>query len=176
MSCKCHSKSSDKKSQKMQSEKYAELEAYIDKLQISKDPGRKRGFLIQILHRAQHIFGYLPEEVQQFICTKLAISRAEVYGVISFYSYFTDKPIGRFKINVCMGTACFVKGAGKVLDEFKRVLDVEEGHTTKDGKYFLGSLRCVGACSLAPVVRVNDKIYGNVTADMINDIIKDCVE
>ena len=83
---------------------------------------------------------------------------------------------GRYKINVCTGTACFVKGASKVLDEFKRRLDIKEGETTGDGKFFLGALRCVGACSLAPVVMVNDKVYGNMTAEKVADILKECTE
>ena len=98
---------------------------------------------------------YIAEEVQKFVAARLKLSPAEIYGVISFYSYFTDKPVGRYKINVCTGTACFVKGASKVLDEFKRRLDIKEGETTGDGKFFLGALRCVGACSLAPVVMVS---------------------
>ena len=123
-----------------------------------------------------YIFGYLPEEVQKYIAERLKISHAEVYGVISFYSYFTDKPVGRYKINVCIGTACFVKGAGKVLEEFKRHLNIKEGETSEDGKFFLGSLRCVGACSLAPVVMVNDRVYGNVTAEKVSDILKECTD
>lgn len=136
----------------------------------------RRGSLIQILHRAQHLFGYLSEEVQSFVAARLNISRAEVYGVISFYSYFIDQPIGRYKINVCTGTACFVKGAPKVLDEFKRRLEIREGESTPDGKFFLGALRCVGACSLAPVVMVNEKVYGNVTAEKVADILQDCAD
>lgn len=156
--------------------KFDELGRYIDSLDVDKVPDRRRGSLIQILHRAQHIFGYLPEEVQSFVAARLNISRAEVYGVISFYSYFTDKPVGRYKINVCTGTACFVKGAPKVLDELRRRLNIREGETTPDGKFFLGALRCVGACSLAPVVMVNDRVYGNMTADKVADVLKDCGE
>jgi len=152
----------------------AELEAYIDGLGLTDDVDRNRGFLIQSLHRAQHIFGYLPESVQTFVARKLGLQLTEVYGVISFYSYFTDKPQGKYKINVCMGTACFVKGADKVLEELKRYLNINVGETTEDKKYFLGALRCVGACSLAPVVMVNDKVYGSVTTKMIPDIIQDC--
>jgi len=152
----------------------AELEAFMNALPLTEFPERNRGFLIESLHKAQGLFGYLPEAVQAFVAKKLGLHLSEVYGVISFYSYFTDVPQGKFKINVCMGTACFVKGADKVLEEFKRYLHVEVGQTTADQRYFLGSLRCVGACSLAPVVMANDRVYGNVTTKMIPDIIAEC--
>ncbi len=155
-------------------EKRQALESYIDSLPLSDNPDRNRGFLIQSLHKAQEIFTYLPGCVQQFVADKLKLHRSEVYGVISFYSFFTDQPVGRYKINVCTGTACFVKGANKILDEFKRYLNIKEGETTEDGKFSLGALRCVGACSLAPVVMLNDKVYGNVTTKMVPEIINDC--
>jgi NADH:ubiquinone oxidoreductase subunit E len=155
-------------------EKRAELEAYIASLPLSDDREKNRGYLIQSLHKAQEIFTYLPESVQLFVADKLKLHLSEVYGVVSFYSFFTDTPVGDYKINVCTGTACFVKGAGGILDEFKRYLNLEEGETAEDGKFSLGGLRCVGACSLAPVVMVNDKVYGNVTKQMVPEIINDC--
>jgi NADH:ubiquinone oxidoreductase subunit E len=155
-------------------EKRAELEAYIGTLPIGPDRERNRGLLIQCLHKAQEIFGYLPEEVQMFVAKPLNLHLSEVYGVVSFYSFFTDKPVGRYRISVCMGTACFVRGATKVLDEFKRYLTVSEGETTPDGKFTLGALRCVGACSLAPVVSVNGRVYGNVAPKKVADILEDC--
>lgn len=155
-------------------EQFAELEGYIDSLPLTDDKDTNRGFLIQILHRAQNIYGYLPPEVQQHVADRLKIFRSEVYGVISFYSYFTDKPIGHFKINVCTGTACFVKGASKIVEELSRTLGVKEGETTEDGKFFLGALRCVGTCSLAPVVMVNDRVYAHVTPSMVKEILADC--
>lgn len=159
------------------SEKFAELDRFITELlSRGEPPERRRGNLIQILHRAQHIFGYLPEEVQKFVAERLDLPRSEIYGVISFYSYFTDQPVGRYKINVCTGTACFVKGAPKVLDEFKRQLNIREGESTPDGKFFLGALRCVGACSLAPVVMVNERVYGNMTADKVAGILAECTD
>ena len=157
-------------------EKKAELDKYIDTLSITKDIENNRGYLIQVLHRAQNIFSFLPESIQLYVADQLHLHLSEVYGVISFYSYFTDKPVGKYKINVCTGTACFVKGAGKILDELKRYLSIEEGETTPDGKFSLGGLRCVGACSWAPVVMVNDKVYGYVTTDMVPQIISDCKE
>ena len=178
MTCACHRSETEPPQGLFQQypEKKAALAAYIDSLPLEENPQRNRGFLIQSLHRAQHIFGYLPSEVQQYVGKRLGLQPADVYGVISFYSYFTDKPVGRYKINVCTGTACFVKGANKVLDEFKRYSNIREGESTPDGKFFLGALRCLGACSLAPVVMVNDRVYGNVTAKMVPDIINDCVE
>lgn len=155
-------------------EKTAELTAYIDSLPVSGDRDRDRGLLIQCLHRAQDIFSYLPVSVQLFVADKLGLHLSEVYGVISFYSYFTDKPVGRYKINVCLGTACFVRGADKISAEFQRFLNIKEGEMTPDGKFSLGGLRCVGACSLAPVVMVNDKVYGEVTAKMVPEIIGEC--
>lgn len=170
MSCNCCCSGQE------HSPKFEELDRYIASLPLEETPERNRGFLIQTLHKAQSLFGYLPEDVQKFVATRLKLSPAEVYGVISFYSYFTDKPVGRYKINVCTGTACFVKGAFKVLDEFKRRLNLNEGQTTPDGKFFLGALRCVGACSLAPVVMINDKVYGNMTAEKVADILKECTD
>ena len=155
-------------------EKRAELEAYLDTLPVSSDRDRNRGLLIQCLHRAQDLFGYLPEELQKFVADKLGLHLSEVYGVISFYSFFTDTPRGEYQINVCTGTACFVRGADRVLDEFKRYLNIDDGETTKDGKFTLGALRCVGACSLAPVVMVNGNVYAKVTTKMVADIIQDC--
>lgn len=176
MTCKCNGECQSDSGNVLVAypEKFADLAQYIDSLGLTNDIEFNRGFLIQSLHHAQNLFGYLPEEVQQYVAKRLGIFHSEVYGVISFYSYFTDKPIGNFKINVCTGTACFVKGAGKIVDEFKRHLNIKEGETTPDGKFFLGALRCVGACSLAPVVMVNDRVYGNVTPEMVKKIIEDC--
>ena len=155
-------------------EKTKQLNAFMDALDIGDNRDKNRGFLIESLHEAQNIFGYLPRHVQQFVADKLKLHLAEVNGVISFYSYFTDKPVGKYKINVCTGTACFVRGANAVLEEFKRLLVLECGETTPDRKFSLGGLRCVGACSLAPVVMVNDKVYGKVTAKMVAEIIDEC--
>jgi NADH-quinone oxidoreductase subunit E len=155
-------------------EKKVLLESYLDSLPLSDDRERNRGFLIQSLHQAQNIFGYLPESVQLVVAGRLKLHLSEVYGVISFYHYFTTTPVGKYKINVCTGTACFVKGSGAVLDELKRYLNINEGETSKDKKFSLGGLRCVGACSLAPVVMVNEKVYGNVTSKMVPEIISEC--
>ncbi len=155
-------------------EKKEELETYMKTLSIGTDTEINRGFLIQSLHKAQHIFGYLHESVQFYIASRLGIHLTEIYGVISFYSFFTDKPVGKYRINVCLGTACFVKGADKILEEFKRYLNIGEEETTPDSKFSLGGLRCVGTCSMAPVVMVNERIYGHVTNSRVPDILHDC--
>lgn len=155
-------------------DKRRKLEEYIATLSVSDNLERNRSLLIQSLHKAQEIFTYLPLSVQLLVANKLKLHLADVYGVMSFYSFFTDKPIGKYKINICLGTACFVKGAGKILEGFQNYLHVGQGETTEDKKFTLASLRCVGACSLAPVVMVNDRVYGNVTADMVPTIINAC--
>ena len=147
--------------------KYQELEEYINEL------GAKSEELIAILHRAQHIFGYLPREVQEFIANKLHINVSKVYGVVTFYSFFTMERKGKYVINVCLGTACFVRGADKILKEFEARLGIKNGETTEDGKFTLSSLRCVGACGLAPVVQVNGKTYGNATIETVKEIIEE---
>jgi len=171
--CDCKSGAVTKCASPEQAEKQMALDEYIASLPLSEQPERMRGFLIQVLHRAQSIFGYLSEDTQRHVAKSLKISPAEVYGVISFYSFFTDKPVGRHKINICTGTACFVKGADKVLNEFKRLLKIKEGETTADGKFYLNALRCVGACSLAPVLMVDEKVYGNVTTEKVTQILND---
>ena len=140
---------------------YAELEEFINEIPD------KTSSLIAVLHQAQEIFGYLPEDVQRFVAKKLNQPISEVNGVVTFYSYFTETPTGKHVINVCMGTACFVKGSADILDEFERKLGIKVGETTPDGKYTLQVLRCVGACGLAPVVTVNDRVYGHFTKQMV---------
>jgi len=144
---------------------FKELNEFIDSLS-SKD-----GALIEVLHRAQHIFGYLPKEVQVFVADKLDLPVSKVYGVVTFYSFFTTEPRGKNVINVCMGTACFVRGSGDVLKEFEKELGIKSGQTTQDMKYTLGSLRCIGACGLAPVLTINDKVYGHCTPDQVKKIL-----
>jgi NADP-reducing hydrogenase subunit HndA len=128
--------------------------------------------LINVLHRTQEHFGYLPAEVQEAIA-KTEYIHSQVYGVVTFYSFFTMTPKGKHPISICMGTACYVRGAEKVLDEFKKELALQVGQTTPDGKFSLSSLRCVGACGLAPVVLVGDKTYGRVAPDDVKAILKE---
>lgn len=146
---------------------FRELDEYIEGL------CDKKGSLIAVLHKAQGIFGYLPHEVQEHVAEKLELSLSKVYGVVSFYSFFTMLPKGEFPISVCMGTACYVRGADKVLDEFKRLLNIDAGETTADGKFSIDALRCVGACGLAPVVLVGEKVYGKVTPEQVKGIIEE---
>lgn len=146
---------------------FDELDRFINSLPT------KNGALIQVLHHAQGIFGYLPREVQLYVAEKLDLSPAKVYGVVSFYSYFTTEPKGEYKVSVCLGTVCFVKGSDKILEKFEDLLGIKSGETTKDSKFSLEGLRCVGACGLAPVVVVNGKVYGHVKLDQVEDIINE---
>ncbi|MCI7729617.1 MAG: NAD(P)H-dependent oxidoreductase subunit E [Bacteroidales bacterium] len=131
------------------------------------------GELIMILHEAQSLLGYLPQEIQEVIADQLEIPVARVYGVVTFYSFFTMEPKGRYPISVCMGTACYVRGAEKILEELERQLNIKVGETTDDGLFSLNCLRCVGACGLAPVVTIGSKVYGRLTPDKIRDILAD---
>ena len=143
-----------------------------DKLrEICQSFNNNPGELINILHKAQHTFGYLPAEVQEFIADELKMPVAKIYGVVTFYSFFTMLPKGKHPISVCTGTACYVRGAEKVLDEVKRSLNINVGEITPDGKFSLSCLRCVGACGLAPVVMVGEKVYGRVSPDGVKDIL-----
>lgn len=131
----------------------------------------KPGELINILHEAQSLQGYLPEEMQRIIAAMLDIPVSKVYGVVTFYTFFTMTPKGKYPISVCMGTACYVRGGEKLLEELKRRLGIDVGETTPDGKYSLDCLRCVGACGLAPVVMIGEKVYGRLQAADIKNIL-----
>lgn len=135
--------------------------------------GNNPGELINILHEAQETFGYLPREIQEVIAHQLNIPVSKVYGVVTFYSFFSMEPKGEYPISVCMGTACYVRGSEKVLDEFKRILNINVGETTPDGKFSLSSLRCVGACGLAPVVLIGEKVYGRVVPGDVERILQE---
>lgn len=145
--------------------KFDELESFIDSMETNK------GALIKILHKAQDIFGYLPRDVQLYVARKLGIPGAEVYGVVSFYSYFTTKPRGKHTISACLGTACFVRGADKVIERLKEKLKIESNEITEDGLFTLKDVRCIGACGLAPVVMVDDRVYGRVKEEDLDEII-----
>ena len=131
----------------------------------------KQGSLIHVLHEAQLIYGYLPIEVQKIIAEGMNIPLAEVYGVVTFYAQFSLKPKGEYKISVCLGTACYVKGADLVLDKLKESLDIQVGDCTEDGKFSLDACRCIGACGLAPVLTINNDVYGRLVPDDIPGIL-----
>lgn len=131
----------------------------------------EKGELINVLHKTQERFGYLPAEVQEVIASELKMSVAKVYGVVTFYSFFTMVPKGKHPISICTGTACYVRGAEVVLDEFVEQLGIKVGEVSEDGKFSLSCLRCVGACGLAPVVMVGEKTYGRVSPEMVKEIL-----
>jgi NADP-reducing hydrogenase subunit HndA len=138
---------------------------------VCKSFNNDGGELINVLHKAQSLFGYLPAEVQEVVAKELKISVAKVYGVVTFYSFFSMIPKGRHPISICMGTACYVRGAEKVLEEFKSQLKMAVGETSADGKFSISCLRCVGACGLAPVVTIGEKVYGRVAPDEVANIL-----
>ncbi len=129
------------------------------------------GALIPVLHEAQEIYGYLPIEVQTMIADGLGISLAEVYGVVTFYTQFSLNPKGEYKIGVCLGTACYVKGSGDILEKIKENIGIDVDGCTEDGKFSLEATRCIGACGLAPVFTVNDDVYGRVVPDDVPGIL-----
>ena len=144
----------------------------IDKIrEIAASFDNQPGELINVLHACQHHFGYLPAEVQEQVAQALNLSVAKVFGVVTFYSFFTMKPKGKHPISICTGTACYVRGANNVLEEIKKTLGIQVGQTTPDGKFSISCLRCVGACGLAPVVLVGEKTYGRVAPDDVKAIL-----
>lgn len=137
---------------------------------IEKHKGQD-GALIPVLHEAQDIFGYLPIEVQQKISEGLGVTMAEIYGVVTFYTQFSVNPKGQYKIGVCLGTACYVKGSGDILEKIKEKLGIDVDECTPDGKFSIDATRCIGACGLAPVMTVNDDVYGRLVPEDIDGIL-----
>ena len=148
-------------------EQEAQLKEVIQK--HMDDPGA----VMPVLQEAQDIYGYLPLEVQQMIAEGLNVPVDEVYGVATFYSQFALSPKGKYNISVCLGTACYVRGSERLLDEIKRILGIEVGETTEDGKFSLDCLRCVGACGLAPVVMIGEHVYGRLEVKDVRKIMDD---
>ncbi|MDR1101607.1 MAG: NAD(P)H-dependent oxidoreductase subunit E [Clostridiales bacterium] len=148
--------------------KLQKLNKFIDGLDT------KEGALITTLHHAQELFGYIPEDVQNHIAHALNVPSSKVYGVVTFYSFFSTKPKGKYKISVCMGTACFVRGAAEVLETFKQELGIDVGGVTEDMQFSLDSIRCMGACGLAPVISVNGKVFGRVKPEDVRSIVQKC--
>lgn len=130
-----------------------------------------KGCLIPIMQKAQNIYGYLPIEVQKIIADGLSISLQEVYGVSTFYSFFSLYPKGEYQISVCLGTACYVKGSGNVFEKLQQTLGIKDGECTPDGKFSLSACRCIGACGLAPVMTINGDVYGRLTPDEVEGIL-----
>ena len=149
-------------------ELFDELEDYIDSL--GKDPS----MLINVLHRAQELFGWLPAEVMEFVAEKLEIPPSQVYGVVTFYNFFSTKPVGKYQIKICLGTACYIKGGDRVMERFMEELGLDgENQITEDGLFSVHAVRCLGACSMAPVVLVGERdFYGKVTPDMVPRILR----
>lgn len=132
----------------------------------------QEGATIPVLHKAQEIYGYLPIEVQTMIAEGLNVPLAEVYGIVTFYAQFSLNPKGKYKIGVCLGTACYVKGSGDILEKIKSILGIDVDECTPDGKFSIEATRCIGACGLAPVITVNEDVYGRLVVDDVEDIIK----
>jgi len=149
----------------------SEQEAQLDQI-IAKWKGTQ-GAVMPVLQEGQAVYGYLPEEVQRMIALKLEIPFEEVYGVVSFYSQFILNPKGEIDFSICLGTACYVKGAGDIVNRISQKLNVQSGTTTDDGKYSLEATRCIGACGLAPIITVNGEVYGRIK-DMneVDQIVK----
>ncbi|HEY3379049.1 MAG TPA: NAD(P)H-dependent oxidoreductase subunit E [Armatimonadota bacterium] len=147
----------------------AEKRARITEI-IDEFAGRD-GNLIQVLHLVQGVYGYLPMDIQQLIAERLDLPLSEVYGVSSFYSFFTTQPRGKYTIRVCLGTACYVRGGAKILKRLSEMLAVEVGGTTSDRKYTLEVMRCMGACGLAPAIMINDEVMRQVNPDKLAQIL-----
>jgi len=129
--------------------------------------------LMMILSAVQKKYGYIPLEVQQVISEKTGIPVAEIYGVVTFYSFFSLKPKGKYVLGICLGTACYVKNSQQVIDKFSTLLGIQPGETTKDGLFTIEAIRCIGACALAPAMSVNGKVYPKVTPDQVGKIIEE---
>ncbi len=152
-----------------QIEKMAELKSFMEGMKTKPHP---ESGLIAILHKAQNLFGYLNKEVMDEIAIEMNIPTAHIWGVATFYHYFSLTPKGEHTISVCLGTACYVKGAEEILDTIKEELKIKMGETTPDNLFTLLETRCLGACGLAPVVMIDDKIYGELTPKKIIAILK----
>lgn len=131
----------------------------------------ERGSLMPIMQKAQEIYGYLPMEVQTIISDELHVPLEKIYGVATFYSQFALNPKGRYQISVCLGTACYVKGSGDIYNKLMDLLGIVGGECTPDGKFSLDACRCVGACGLAPVMMINDEVYGRLSVDDVEAIL-----
>lgn len=142
-------------------------------LEIIEKYKNDKSNLMQVLHEAQEVYGYLPLEVQKEISLGMGIPMAEIYGVVTFYSRFSLEPKGKYNIAVCLGTACYVKGSEAIINKFKEKLGIDVGQCTKDGKFSLEATRCIGACGLAPVFTVNEEVYGKATLETVDKVLEE---
>ena len=147
---------------------HAQHDQLVDWLKENKN---MPGVAMPALQKAQEIYGYLPIEVQRIISTVLCMPLEELYGISTFYSQFSLTPKGEYKISVCLGTACYVKGSGTIYEDLERKLGIKGGECTPDGKFSLDACRCIGACGLAPILTVNEDVYGRLTGDELDDIL-----
>jgi NADP-reducing hydrogenase subunit HndA len=140
-------------------------------LKVITDHKDDKGALMPILQKAQEIYGYLPIEVQTIISNEMNVPLEKIYGIVTFYSQFSLSPKGKFNVSVCLGTACYVKGSGDIFNKLQDLLGVSDGNCTEDGKFSLESCRCIGACGLAPVLTVNEDVYGKLSVDDLEGIL-----
>jgi NADH-quinone oxidoreductase subunit E/NADP-reducing hydrogenase subunit HndA len=144
-----------------------QIEEIIARYQDERTP------LMMILSDIQNEYGYIPLDVQEIISEKTGIPVAEIYGVVTFYSFFSLKPKGKFVVGVCLGTACYVKGSQQVLDKFSEILNIKPGETSEDGLFTLDALRCIGACGIAPAITINGKVYPKVAVNQVPGIVEE---
>ena len=150
---------------KLQAAAAAKIAGIYDRYKDEKTP------LMMILSDIQNEYGYIPLEVQELVSEKTGISVAEIYGVVTFYSFFSLTPKGKYVIGCCLGTACYVKGAQQVIDKFCEALKIKPGETTDDGLFTIDALRCIGACGIAPAVSINGKVYPKMTVSQVTEVI-----
>lgn len=141
-------------------------------LEVIKSHKDDKGALMPVMQKAQDIYGYLPIEVQKIISDGMGIPMERIYGVATFYAQFALQPKGKYRISVCLGTACYVKGSGKIYEKIQDILQIQGGECTLDGKFSLDACRCVGACGLAPVMMINDDVHGRLTPDQVQGILE----
>ncbi len=153
-----------------QDEKLLELKEFIDGI---RDRRHAESYLIAVLHKTQQLYRYLPREAMDFIADEMNIPTAHIWGVATFYHYFNLEPPGKYTVSVCLGTACYVKGANDVLEALKKELGTEVGSVSEDRLFSLEGARCLGACGLAPVIMIDDKIYGDLTPAKVVEIVRD---
>ena len=151
----------------LQSAAVAKINAICDRYINERTP------LMMILSDIQKEYGYIPLEVQELVSERTGISVAEIYGVVTFYSFFSLKPKGKYVIGCCLGTACYVKGAQQIIDKFSEIIGIQPGETSEDGLFTLDALRCIGACGIAPAVSINGKVYPKLTVDAVAAIVEE---